>query len=328
LDSNSNFNKSNDKFDVTVIVVNYNTGYLLDRMFSSLRAAQGELRVQTILVDNASADDSIDIVRDRYPDVELILNTTNVGFGRANNQALPLVRGRYVLLLNTDAFVASNTLVRTINFMENNPRCGILGVKLVDEAGRLQPSCRYFPTPWNVFLAKTGLNRIFSGTRLVDDLEWDHGSIRECDWVPGCYYLVRKLVIDRVGLFDPRFFLYSEEVDHCKAARTDGWTVTFYPFTSVIHVGGESAKFQGPLTAVGHQIFALQVESELLYFRKQFGLSGLLSAVFLAICGDIYLASKQAVMRTNKKPFSEAFRHLKVVFRILTKTKLATQATR
>ena len=117
----------------------------------------------------------------------MIANSVNVGFGRANNQALPHVRGRYVLLLNTDAFVSADTLPKTVSFMDAHPRCGVLGVKLVGEDGSLQPSCRYFPTPWNVFLASTGLQRFFPRTRLVDDMSWDHASVRECDWVPGCY---------------------------------------------------------------------------------------------------------------------------------------------
>ena len=234
------------------------------------------------MVDNASRDGSVDILRTRYPNVELIENPTNVGFGRANNQALPRIRGRYVVLLNTDAFVAPDTLQKTVDFMEAHPRCGVLGVKLVGRDGALQPSCRYFPTPWNVFLARTGLKRFFPGTRLVDDMSWDHASVRECDWVPGCYYLVRREVIERVGLFDPRYFLYYEEVDHCRAVRRAGWSVMYYPFTKVVHTGGESAESEGPLTTCGRQIFAQQIESELLYFRKHYGRIGLLFAFILA----------------------------------------------
>lgn len=189
--------------DITVVVVNYNTGHLLDRLFAALAAAQGDLQIQTIVIDNASRDNSVEILRSKYPTVELTENAMNVGFGRANNQAAPRIRGRYVLLLNTDAFVSSDTLSKTLSFMEQNPRCGILGVKLVGEDGSLQPCCRFFPTPWNVFLVATGLNRFFPGARLVDDMNWDHSRIRECDWVPGCYYLVRKQVIDQIGLFDP-----------------------------------------------------------------------------------------------------------------------------
>ncbi len=117
--------------DVSVVVVNYNTGYLLDRMFAALNAAAASLRIETIVVDNASTDGSIDVLETKYPFVTLIKNHTNVGFGRANNQAIPIVRGRYVLLLNTDAFVAPATLVQTIDFMNTNTACGVLGVKLV-----------------------------------------------------------------------------------------------------------------------------------------------------------------------------------------------------
>ena len=139
-------------------------------------------------------------------------------------------------------------LLKTVEFMDSHPRCGVLGVKLVGPDGSLQPSCRYFPTPWNVFLARTGLHRFFPGTRLVDDMSWDHASVRECDWVPGCYYLVRREVIEDVGLFDPRYFLYYEEVDHCRAVRQAGWSVIYYPHTQVVHIGGESAESEGPLT--------------------------------------------------------------------------------
>src|SRR5262245_39549820 len=220
-----------ESLDVSVVVVNYNTAHLLEELFAALEASRGTLKLQVIVVDNASRDGSVDILRTRYPNVELIENPTNVGFGRANNQALPRIRGRYVVLLNTDAFVAPDTLQNTVDFMEAHPRCGVLGVKLVGRDGALQPSCPYFVTPWNVFHALTGLKRFFPGTRLVDDMSWDHASVRECDWVPGCYYLVRRDVIERVGLFDPRYFLYYEEVDHCRAVRRAGWSVMYYPFT-------------------------------------------------------------------------------------------------
>ncbi len=170
-----------DRPDVTVVVVSYNTANLLDRMFAALEAARGTLQLQVIVVDNASRDNSVEVLRARYPNIELILNTTNVGFGRANNQALPRARGRYLLLLNTDAIVSPDTLQKTVDFMDAHLECGVLGVKLVGYDGALQPSCRYFPTPWNLFLNSTGLNRFFRGARLVDDMAWDHASVRECD---------------------------------------------------------------------------------------------------------------------------------------------------
>ena len=202
------------------------------------------------------------------------------------------------------------------------------GSKLVGADGSLQPSCRYFPTPWNVFLATTGLKRFFPGTRLVDDMSWDHASVRECDWVPGCYYLVRREVIERVGLFDPRYFLYYEEVDHCRAVRQAGWSVIYYPHTQVVHIGGESAETEGPLTDAGRQISLLQIESELLYFRKHYGVTGVVGAVFLAMLGDVMKVCNGLVRRLDIARAATAVRHTWTVLKLLVDTELASRATR
>jgi N-acetylglucosaminyl-diphospho-decaprenol L-rhamnosyltransferase len=319
---------ADERPDVTVIVVNYNTAHLFDRMFAALESGRGSLRLQVIVIDNASRDGSVAILRAGYPTTELVQNATNVGFARANNQALKLIRGRYVLLLNTDAFVSSDTLPKTVAFMDAHPKCGVLGVKLVGQDGSLQPSCRYFPTPWNVFLVSTDLKHLFPGTRLVDDMSWDHASVRACDWVPGCYYLVRREVIERVGLFDPRYFLYYEEVDHCRAVRDDGWVVMYYPFTQVMHIGGESAASEAALTKDGRQISTLQIESELLYFRKHHGVTGLWAAVILAMLGDVIIACKGLVRRLDVRRAVAAMRHSWAVLKVLIATRLGARATR
>ena len=277
-----------------------------------------------MVVDNASSDGSVALLRTDYPDAELIENPTNVGFGRANNQAVARIRGRYVLLLNTDAFISPDTLVKTVGFMNENPWVGVLGVKLIAEDGSLQPCCRYFPTPWNVFLHTTGLGRFFPGTQLVDDMSWDHGSVRICDWVPGCYYLTRREVVERVGLFDPRYFLYCEEVDLCRRVAQAGWRVVYYPDTEVIHIGGESAKSEGHLAEGTRQISALQIESELLYFRKHHGLIGLLYSVFLTMLTDSYVALKP---RRGASRAAVAMKHARMVIRKLIDTNFATRPT-
>ena len=314
--------------DVSVILVSYNTAHLLDRMFAALDAAGATLKLQMIVVDNASRDNSVDILRTRYPHVQLIQNKVNVGFARANNQALALARGRYILLLNTDAFVSPDTLEKTVEFMNKHPRSGVLGVKLVGTDGTLQPSCRYFPTPWNVFLAATGLNRFFPRARLVDDMSWDHSTVRDCDWVPGCYYLVRHELIERIGLFDPRYFLYYEEVDHCRRVREAGWSVTYYPFTQVVHIGGESAISEASLTRAGRQISTLQLESELLYFRKHYGVTGLMAAIVLTSLGAIAKAGSAFVRRLDGTPAAAAGRLVVTIFTLLVATRLASRPTR
>ena len=231
-----------------------------------------------------------------------------------------------MLLLNTDAFVSPDTLFKTLGFMEANPQCGILGVKLVGEDGSLQPSCRFFPTPWNVFLASTGLNRFFPNARLVDDMNRDHSKIRECDWVPGCFYLARKRLVDQVGLFDPRFFLYYEEVDHCRRARQAGWKVYFYPDTQVVHIGGESAKTDAKLTDAGRQIARIQIESELLYFRKHYGLRGLLASITFTGCETLLALLKNAVRPATQRSWPKE--KLAIVLSLLWPTRWASRPTR
>lgn len=313
---------------VDVLVVNYNTASLLQPMFSACEVATEGLRARYWVVDNASRDDSVLVLREQFPDVGLEVNSQNVGFGRANNQLLKHVQGDYVLLLNTDAFVAPDTFRKTLAYMPANPQCGVLGVKLLGRDGALQPSCRYFPTPWNTFLARTGLSRFLPRTQMVDDMAWDHASVRECDWVPGCYYLIRREVIDQVGLFDPRFFLYYEEVDHCKRVKAAGWQVVYYPDTSVVHIGGESAKSDSAISESGRQISALQIESEMLYFRKHHGLSGLWFHLVLTALGDGYLVVKDLLKGRGKRSMALHWRHLSQTVRLCLQTQWAAHPTR
>lgn len=314
--------------DLTAILVNYNTGNLLPEAIGRLQGAAAGMAIKIVIVDNASRDESVALIRSRFPECALIANETNVGFGRANNQALGLVQGRYVLLLNTDAFVATDTLSQTVAYMDAHPRCGILGAKLVGRDGMPQPSARYFPTPWNLFLARTGLSRVFKGTRLVDDPSWDRASVRQCDWVPGCYYLVRREVIDEVGLFDPRYFLYNEEVDQCLAAKRAGWEVACHPGTTVVHIGGESARTQGEITEGGRQLEALQLESELLYFRKNYGVAGILSSIFLTTLGDAIVAGKRLLKPDPASPAGASVRHAALAWSLLARTRLGSRPTR
>ena len=272
---------------ISVILVSYNTAQMSIEALNSLFATQGNFDLEVFVIDNASKDNSAQIIKNAYPNITLIENKVNVGFGRANNQVLNLVKGDFVLLLNTDAFVEADTLQKTVEYMQTQPRCGILGVKLLSRDGDLQPSCRYFPTPFNIFASRVGLNRILPNIKLVDDVNWNPTVTQECDWVPGCYYLVRKQVIDQKGLFDPIYFLYCEEVDHCFAVKKAGWQVVYFSDASVVHIGGESAKSVGKITTSGRQLNKLQVESELIYFRKNHGLLACTLHLFLIILADV-----------------------------------------
>ncbi len=264
---------------------------------NSLLASKGDFELEVFVVDNASKDDSVSVIKNAFPQITLIENKVNVGFGRANNQVLDLVKGDYVLLLNTDAFVQPDTLAKTLEYIESQPDCGLLGVRLIGRDNEQQPSCRYFPTPLNLFAQRVGLSRFLPKLQLVDDIDWDPSISTNCDWVPGCYYLVRKKVVEQVGLFDPRYFLYSEEVDHCFAVKKAGWQVMYYADSSVVHIGGESAKSDGKITNSGKQLSVLQAESELLYFRKNHGLITCIVHIFLVILADFISVLKDLFKR-------------------------------
>ena len=314
--------------DVSVLIVSYNTMEMTRKALSLLADSSRDIDMEVFVIDNASTDNSVEMLRKEYPNLTLIENRENVGFGRANNQALPFIAGRYVLLLNTDAFVETDTISKTVQYMNASPQCGILGVKLLGRDGSLQPSCRFFPTPLNIFLKRTGFSRFFTSVRMVDEMSWDHETIRNCDWVPGCYYLIRKEVIDQVGLFDPRYFLYYEEIDHCFAAKRAGWQITYFPYTSVVHIGGESAKSAGTLSAASRQIDALNIESELLYFRKNHGLAGVLMHLLLNSVAGFFQLLKDIVKLRHPSVIYSNLKRALYLWPIFFRTKFAKVQTR
>lgn len=312
---------------VSVILVSYNTAKMSVDALNSLFASSGNIELEVFVVDNASKDDSVNVIKKAYPDITLIENKTNVGFGRANNQVLHLVKGDYVLLLNTDAFVHVDTINKTVQHMQAHPSCGVLGVKLLGRDGELQSSCRFFPTPFNMFASKLGLNRLFPSIRLVDDINWDSTKTQACDWVPGCYYLVRKEVIAQLGLFDPLYFLYCEEVDHCFATKKAGWEVTYFADATVVHIGGESAKFDNAIEQKSRQVNQLRIESELLYFRKNHGIFGVISHISLTHLADIYDLLKY-IIRMQLPRYSSAFKNSILIWQVFFNTRLAKRSTR
>jgi N-acetylglucosaminyl-diphospho-decaprenol L-rhamnosyltransferase len=146
--------------------------------------------------------------------------------------------------------------------------------------------------------------------------------------VTGCFYLVRKEVIDQIGLFDPRYFLYYEDVDHCLAAKRAGWEVVFYPDTTVIHIGGESAKSESEITQSGRQIEVLQIESELLYFRKNHGIAGVWMNVLLAMLGDAIIVLKRLLTGKSPVGFNTYSKHATLEWSLFRRTRWGTRPTR
>jgi GT2 family glycosyltransferase/glycosyltransferase involved in cell wall biosynthesis len=228
--------------DVSVVIVSFNTRELLVRCLDAV-SAQAGLAMQIIVVDNGSTDGSRELVRERFPEVELIELSQNVGFARANNLAFQRCRGEYVLLLNSDAFVHPGALRELVAAAKRHPRAAAVGPRLLNPDGTLQRSAWPFPHPLRLLLEAFGLHRILRNTPFYDDLGiWAHDEERSVDFLVGACLLVRAAALREVAGFDERFWMYAEEADLQQRLRARGWGVIFTPNAAVTHIGSGSAK--------------------------------------------------------------------------------------
>lgn len=231
--------------DLSVIIVNWNTRKLLARCLESLFdgvQVSANLKVETYVVDNASTDGSAQMIAKCFPWVQLIQNADNVGFARANNQAIRQSKGRYVLLLNSDTILNPNNLVELLRFADTRPHAGIVGVKLVNPDGTFQAAQNDFPTFGSTLMEPWGIIQLLTRNAYYPSYPPDQAMHpAQCDWVGGACLLVRQAAIDQVGLLDERFFMNSEEVDWCYRMWEKAWEVWYTPDVEVIHLGGGSA---------------------------------------------------------------------------------------
>jgi GT2 family glycosyltransferase len=231
--------------DLSVIIVNWNTRDLLAQCLQSVyRTAQG-LEFEVFVVDNASSDGSVQMVRERFPQVRLLENAENVGFARANNQAIRESARQYVLLLNSDVVVQHGSLARLRAFMDTHPEAGIVGGKLLWPDGSFQSSFNDFPSFISELLLLCGLARSVYGPYFPSYGPTDSQEPRAVDWVGGAFLCVRGEAIADVGLLDESYFMYGEEMDWCYQMWQKGWKVYFLPEACVIHHGGQSSKLAG-----------------------------------------------------------------------------------
>ncbi|MGD9409268.1 MAG: glycosyltransferase family 2 protein [Thiohalocapsa sp.] len=263
--------------DLSVIVVSFNTRDLLRDCLQTLYRYAGRLRLQVIVVDNASDDGSADMVAAEFPEILLIRSKVNLGFGPANNRGFEAATGRYIVLLNSDAFVDADTLPRACARMDEEPDTGLAGGRLVGRDGEWQPSARLFPSLLNEFLTISGLSAKHPASRFFGrvDRTWaDPDLPADVDWVPGAFTIIRTEALERVGVFDERFFLYYEEVDLCRRIQAAGYRIRYWPDVRVVHIGGESSRTLKRLTfsGSGNQLTLWRMRSQALYYRKHHGL--------------------------------------------------------
>lgn len=316
--------------DLSIIVVACNAKDLMDECLTAVQNSQDTLSKEVIYVDNGSTDGSVEMVQEKFPDTVIIKSPTNLGFIRANNLGYPKARGKYILMLNSDAFVGPDSFQICFDFMESHSTCGAMGCHLIDREGNMQPSARRFPTPWNLFLTKMGwVNNNISWLRGVDDLERDHQQIFTCDWVPGCYLWTRKKITD--PLFDEfgfflreDFFMYFDDSDLCLRIKRKGWEVYYHP-TDVIHLGGANSAQLTEITEKGKLVEKYSLESEYIYFRKNYNIFYVFNNYFLTL---LY-ASLRAIKNILKRDFAmtkKMLRRIVTVTSIVLKTRFGSRS--
>ena len=234
------------ELELSVIIVSYNTRTLSLECLESLYKETTNVKFETILVDNASEDDSVSAVAEEYPQVHVIALKENIGFARANNLASESACGRYLLLLNPDTVIINNAVEKILVFARQNQEAGIWGGRTIFPDGSLNPtSCYGEMTPWSLFCRAIGLTAIFPNFTLFNPEcfgSWNYDSVREVDIVTGCFMLIRTSIWNQLGGFDPLFFMFGEEVNFCLRARTLGYKPKFNPAAQIIHYGGASEK--------------------------------------------------------------------------------------
>jgi GT2 family glycosyltransferase len=261
---------------LSIVIVSFNTKEHLKRCLQHVFQNESSLYIEIIVVDNNSVDGSVDMLVEEFPQVCLIRSSANLGFAGANNRAFKEAQGRFVVLLNSDAFLQPNALKLGYDHMVSNPTVGLAGGRLVGEQETWQPANRSFPSLLSEIFTLSGLSYKYPRSRLFgkpDRTYADPLVPAEADWVPGAFSIIASDVLKKAGFFDETFFLYFEEVDLCKRIKSLGYRVMYWPDIVVVHLGGESSKqVQGAvMSRWGSQLTLWRMRSELLYYRKHHG---------------------------------------------------------
>ncbi len=251
------------------MMVSYNTRELTVQAISKL-IDNCSLPLEIIVVDNASTDDTVESLSSKFPMVKFIQNQQNVGFGMANNQGFALAHGDYVLLLNTDAFLKAGCIENLLETIQSDNKIGVVGPKILNVDGTIQPSVHPFPGPLRAVLEYWWMERLFCpGTPLGSYRNWSYSQQADVPWLIGACMLVRKSVIDETDGFSKEFFMYAEETDWQKRINDNGWRIVFTPAAECIHLGGAS----GGITDL--KVRSEFFRSQDIYLRKHSGILGL-----------------------------------------------------
>lgn len=281
--------------DISIVIVNYNVKDFLLQALKSIEAARKSLKLEILVVDNNSVDGSVDYLKPLFPNVNFIPLDDNIGFGRANNLAIDIAKGKYLLILNPDTILSEDTLEIMYDYMENNPNCGISGCKVLNPDGTFQLACRRgFPTPWASFAKLFGLQSLFPNSKLFAQYNQTYKSVDETypiDAVIGAFMFCKTDLIKKLNGFDPDFFMYGEDIDLCYRVKQSGFAIDYVHSTSIIHFKGESTR-RSSINEVRHFYQAMEIFARKHYGKSNFFLLFLKTGIFLRSILAYFLKNK------------------------------------
>jgi GT2 family glycosyltransferase len=249
---------------LSIVIVSWNVIDLLVNCLRSISTHPPAVDYEVWVVDNASKDDSVRVLQEQFPHVNLIINPTNVGFAAANNQAMEAARGRYVLLLNPDTLVYEDTLQKLVDFLDANPQAGAVGSLYESQDGSLQPSCFPYPTLSRELWRLLHLDRIVT-YGVYDMRAWSREIPRKVDTLQGASLMLRRSALEQTGLLDTGYVMYTEEIDLCYRLHQHGWTLYWVPQSRITHFGGQSTQ------QMALKMFLCLYGSKVQFFRKHYG---------------------------------------------------------
>ncbi|ROU04334.1 glycosyltransferase family 2 protein [Histidinibacterium lentulum] len=293
--------------DLSIVIVNWNTEGLLRDCLHTVLAGLGPLEAEVLVVDNASTDGSVPMLRAEFPGVRLFESARNLGFAAGNNVALREARGRHVMLLNTDTLVHGDVLPKAVAWLDAHPRVGVMGPKVLNTGGTVQPSCSAFPSLKFLSMQTLGLTRIarLDGYRMTG---WDRSSERRVDVISGAAMIIRRAAMEEVGLLDEAFFFYGEETDWCHRFARAGWALVYVPIPAITHFGNGSA------ARLDHRRDVLMTEGTTRLHRKHGGLAAGLACYGILSLHNISRAGFWSALRLmGRKSAAARARHFRSV---------------
>lgn len=301
---------------ISVIIVSYNVVNLLEKCLKSL-TYETKLLLDIWVVDNNSGDESVDMVKEKFEQVNLIENKENIGFACAVNKVLKLCDGDYIFLINPDAIIKKNSIEKLVDFLRSNPEAGAVAPKILYPDNSLQLSCRIFPNITTQFLESSYLFKLFPKSRFFGQYFmswWSHNSLKEIDWASGSALMIKIETLYEVGFLDEEMFMYNEDTDWCYRCWKKGWKIYYLPEANIIHYDAQSAKISEANRLIQvlesrYHFFRKHGYKNRMYIIKVIVLSGLLGRIIISFLAWLLTFSKERkiVKFENLKNFYQAF---------------------